>query len=77
MKDNLPDKDGFFGEYGGKFVPETLMYALNELEQTYKTLKDNNGHFKMIISKYHSFRTTEPSNEGLKFKICWGNPLKI
>ena len=25
MKDNLPDKDGFFGEYGGKFVPETLM----------------------------------------------------
>ena len=42
MKNNLPDKDGFFGEYGGKFVPETLMYALNELEQTYKTLKDNN-----------------------------------
>ena len=42
MKDNLPDKDGFFGEYGGKFVPETLMYALNELEQTYKKLKDNN-----------------------------------
>ena len=42
MKDNLPDKDGFFGEYGGKFVPEPLMYALNELEQTYKTLKDNN-----------------------------------
>jgi Tryptophan synthase beta chain len=29
MKDNLPDKDGFFGEYGGKVVPETLMYALN------------------------------------------------
>ena len=42
MKDNLPNKDGFFGEYGGKFVPETLMFALNELEQTYKTLKDNN-----------------------------------
>ena len=42
MKENLPDKDGFFGEYGGKFVPETLMYALSELEQTYNTLKDNN-----------------------------------
>ena len=27
-KNNLPDKNGFFGEYGGKFVPETLMYAL-------------------------------------------------
>ena len=42
MKENLPDQDGFFGEYGGKFVPETLMFALDELEQTYKSLKDNN-----------------------------------
>ena len=42
MKENLPDQDGFFGEFGGKFVPETLMFALDELEQTYKTLKDNN-----------------------------------
>mgnify|MGYP001196420551 CR=1 FL=1 len=42
MKNNLPDKDGFFGEYGGKFVPETLMFALNELEQTYTKLKENN-----------------------------------
>ncbi len=32
-KNNLPDKNGFFGDYGGKFVPETLMYALEELEQ--------------------------------------------
>ena len=42
MKNNFPDKDGFFGEYGGKFVPETLMFALNELEQTYTKLKENN-----------------------------------
>ena len=24
-KNNLPDKNGIFGEYGRKFVPETLM----------------------------------------------------
>ena len=41
-KKNLPDKNGFFGEYGGKFVPETLMYALEELETTYEKLKNNN-----------------------------------
>ena len=41
-KNNLPDKNGFFGEYGGKFVPETLMYALEELETTYEKLKNNN-----------------------------------
>ena len=27
-KENFPDVNGFFGEYGGKFVPETLMFAL-------------------------------------------------
>ena len=38
-KDNFPDINGFFGEYGGKFVPETLMYALEELENTYNNLR--------------------------------------
>ena len=40
-KDNFPDINGFFGEYGGKFVPETLMFALDELETTYNNLKDD------------------------------------
>ena len=40
-KEKYPNIDGFFGEYGGKFVPETLMYALEELEQTYTKLKDD------------------------------------
>ena len=30
-----PDSRGYFGEYGGKFVPETLMSALDELESAY------------------------------------------
>ena len=32
----LPDKFGKFGVFGGKFVPETLMMALGELEKEYK-----------------------------------------
>jgi len=32
----LPDKFGKFGVFGGKFVPETLMMALEELEKEYK-----------------------------------------
>ena len=32
----LPDKFGKFGVFGGKFVPETLMTALEELEKEYK-----------------------------------------
>ncbi len=30
-----PDETGHFGPYGGKFVPETLMPALDELEEVY------------------------------------------
>jgi tryptophan synthase beta chain len=34
--DKLPDKKGRFKGFGGKFVPETLMVALEELEREYK-----------------------------------------
>ncbi|NLV44893.1 MAG: tryptophan synthase subunit beta [Candidatus Hydrogenedentes bacterium] len=34
-KHRLPDDRGRFGAYGGKYVPETLMYALDELEAAY------------------------------------------
>jgi tryptophan synthase beta chain len=32
----LPNENGRFGEYGGRFVPETLMHALEELEAAYR-----------------------------------------
>ncbi len=34
----LPDTKGHFGPYGGRFVSETLSYALEELEETYNKL---------------------------------------
>ncbi|MGQ9546168.1 MAG: tryptophan synthase subunit beta [Dehalococcoidia bacterium] len=35
----LPDDRGYFGDYGGQFVPETLMPALGELEAAYAEAK--------------------------------------
>ncbi|MAZ89828.1 MAG: tryptophan synthase subunit beta [Cellvibrionaceae bacterium] len=37
----FPDKKGHFGIYGGRFVSETLMPALDELEEMYNRLKDD------------------------------------
>ncbi|HMY75792.1 MAG TPA: pyridoxal-phosphate dependent enzyme, partial [Blastocatellia bacterium] len=37
----LPDSSGHFGPYGGSFVPETLMYALDELKAAYAVAKDD------------------------------------
>ncbi len=36
-----PDEAGHFGPYGGKFVPETLMPALDELEEVYLKAKSD------------------------------------
>jgi len=38
---SVPDADGRFGSFGGKFVAETLMSALSELEALYARLKDD------------------------------------
>jgi tryptophan synthase beta chain len=35
----VPDRRGFFGDFGGRFVPETLMAALDEFESAYKKVR--------------------------------------
>src|SRR6202142_2401103 len=35
-KSKLPDARGHFGPYGGRFVPETLIHPLQELEEEYR-----------------------------------------
>jgi len=37
--DNLPDEHGRFGEFGGTYVPETLMTAIEELTTAYEAAK--------------------------------------
>lgn len=38
---NFPDAKGKFGIYGGKYVPETLISALDELEKLYSQVKND------------------------------------
>lgn len=37
----MPDARGHFGPYGGRFVSETLSFALEDLEKTYLSLRDD------------------------------------
>ncbi|UTA49282.1 tryptophan synthase subunit beta [Simiduia sp. 21SJ11W-1] len=39
--DAVPDAKGRFGEYGGRFVSETLIHALDELDAMYRKLKQD------------------------------------
>ncbi|MDL1956403.1 MAG: tryptophan synthase subunit beta [Candidatus Desulfofervidus auxilii] len=47
----LPDRKGHFGIYGGKYVPETLMPLLTELERAYKEAKKDKN-FKKTLQYY-------------------------
>ncbi|MDA8082916.1 MAG: tryptophan synthase subunit beta, partial [Nitrospiraceae bacterium] len=44
----LPDKKGYFGPYGGRFAPETLMPALTELESAYAALRKDRGFLQEL-----------------------------
>lgn len=44
----MPDEKGHFGQYGGRFVPETLMQAVLELEKEYtRALEDAEFHVEL------------------------------
>ena len=58
---DLPDNLGRFGEYGGRFVPETLMPAVYELESAYREVMDDEDFHSELNDLLKSFvgRPTE------------------
>lgn len=56
----LPDAQGYFGQFGGRFVPETLMPALDELEAAYEEAKRDPSFWAELdsLSRDYSGRPT-------------------
>jgi tryptophan synthase beta chain len=46
---SLPDTRGRFGRFGGRYVPETLMFALDQLDREYRAAKDDPG----FVAEFH------------------------
>ena len=57
---NFPDKDGRFGKFGGRFVAETLMPLLLELEKQYNSAK-NSTKFKSQLNYFFKNYIGRPS----------------
>jgi len=57
---NLPDASGKFGKYGGKYVPETLITPLKELEEIYTSLK-NDKTFNEELNQLHKDYSGRPT----------------
>ncbi len=55
-----PSEAGRFGEFGGRFVPESLIAALDELEATYRAAKSD-PTFKAELAELHKNYTGRPS----------------
>jgi tryptophan synthase beta chain len=58
---NLREQSGpYFGEYGGRFVPESLIAALDELESTYNAARIDES-FRAELAELHRTYTGRPS----------------
>ena len=51
----FPDKEGRFGEFGGKYVSETLITALEELEKVYAKVKKDKSFQQEVIKDLNNF----------------------
>ena len=51
----VPDQRGRFGPFGGRFVPETLMAALEELERAYNEAKGDTGFQQELEGLYVNY----------------------
>ncbi|HEX4496859.1 MAG TPA: tryptophan synthase subunit beta [Thermoanaerobaculia bacterium] len=51
----LPDQEGYFGRYGGRFVPETLMAPLAELTRAYDKAQRSRGFRRELTAMLNDF----------------------
>lgn len=72
-----PDRRGYFGAHGGKFVPETVMSALEELEKAYHSIRKDKAFWntlKELLKDYVGrptplFYAARLSNQKLKIYL--------
>ncbi len=73
----LPNNKGYFGEFGGKFIPETLSFCLKELESSYRFIKKDKKfkkEFNSLLEKYAGRPTplyyAQSLSNCLGMKVC-------
>jgi len=52
---SLPDERGYFGEFGGRFIPETLMEPILQLESAYKKIEKDEkfwSEYRKYLKEY-------------------------
>ena len=68
-----PDARGYFGKYGGRFVPETLVEPVEELERAYFVARDDpsfRAELDRLLKDYVGRPT--PISEAKRLTEAWG-----
>jgi len=66
----MPDKRGYFGRYGGRFVPEMLMIPLRELEAAFRVaIRDKD--FRSELAYYLKYYVGRPTPLYLAERLSW------
>ncbi len=51
----LPDKDGYFGEYGGSFIPEELQKIIDEITEAYLKIREDPDFIAELSELYKHY----------------------
>lgn len=51
----MPDENGFFGEYGGSFIPPDLQIIIDEITAAYSEIKNDTAFIKELKSLYKDY----------------------
>ena len=74
MTSKYPDKNGYYGSFGGRFAPETLMASLAQLENQYQAIKKDKS-FKKEFEYYLKEYAGRPTNLYLAKGKLWKNMI--
>lgn len=70
---NVPDERGYFGNYGGRFVPETLVEPLRALEAAWASAREDadfNEEMALLLKEYVGRPTA--LHEARRLSAAWG-----
>ena len=79
-----PQSEGRFGPYGGRYVPETLMFALEQLDRAYREAKADPASKEAYLIERPQYVMSYNDKKKTVNWVCWqlvkkdvGNPKSI
>ncbi len=77
--ESQPDENGYFGKYGGAFIPPPLIEPFAEINKAYKELKDSPAFIEELkyVRKHYQGRPTPISFAKNLTKLCGGAKIYL